>query len=188
VAQAIIGLGNPGPEYRDTRHNVGQRVVDGLARRIHTRFAREASHLVAQTRWHGDALYLIKLGSYMNVSGPAAARLCRKLHLGPADLIVVFDDLDLPLGKVRMRMTGSAGGHNGVHSLIESLGTRDFRRVKIGIGRPGAPGEKRAQVSDHVLSPFYPEEHEAIEAACAEAADLALELVERGTRVSPHCS
>ena len=79
-----------------------------------------------------------------------------------------------------MRMTGSAGGHNGVRSLIDSLGTQDLRRVKIGIGRPGAPGEKRAQVSDHVLSPFYPEEHEAIEAACAEAADLALELVERG--------
>ena len=188
MAQAIIGLGNPGPEYRDTRHNVGQRVVDGLTRRIHTRFAREASHLVAQARWRGDALYLIKLGSYMNVSGPAAARLCKKLHLGPADLIVVFDDIDLPLGKVRMRMTGSAGGHNGVLSLIGSLGTRDLRRVKIGIGRPGAPGEKRAQVSDHVLSPFYPEEHEAIEAACAEAADLALELVERGPRVSPHCS
>ena len=182
MAQAIIGLGNPGPEYRNTRHNVGQRVVDGLTRRIHTRFAREASHMVAQARWRGDALYLIKLGSYMNVSGPAAARLCKKLHLGPADLIVVFDDIDLPLGKVRMRMTGSAGGHNGVLSLIDSLGTRDLRRVKIGIGRPGAPGEKRAQVSDHVLSPFYPEEHAAIEAACAEAADLALELVERGTR------
>ena len=87
-----------------------------------------------------------------------------------------------------MRMTGSAGGHNGVHSLIDSLGTRDFRRVKIGIGRPGASGEKRAQVSDHVLSPFDPEEHEAIEAACAEAADRALELVERATRVSPHCA
>lgn len=182
MAQAIIGLGNPGLQYRDTRHNVGQRVVDGLTRRIHTRFAREASHLVAQARWRGDVLYLIKLGSYMNVSGPAAARLCKKLHLGPADLIVVFDDLDLPLGKVRMRMTGSAGGHNGVHSLIDALGTRDFRRVKIGIGRPGASGEKRAQVSDHVLSPFDPEEHEAIEAACAEAAERALELVERGTR------
>jgi len=180
VAQAIIGLGNPGPEYRDTRHNVGQRVVDGLTRRIHTRFAREASHLVAQARWRGDTLYLIKLGSYMNVSGPAAGRLCRKLHLGPADLIIVFDDLDLPLGKVRMRRTGSAGGHNGMRSLIESFGTMDLRRVKVGIGRPDAPGEKRALVSDHVLSPFYPEEHEVIEAACAEAGNLALELVERG--------
>jgi len=179
VAQAIIGLGNPGPEYRDTRHNVGQRVVDGLTRRIHTRFAREASHLIAQTRWRGDALYLIKLGSYMNVSGPAAARLCRKLHLGPADLIIVFDDLDLPLGKVRVRLTGSAGGHNGVRSLIAAFGTDDLRRVKIGIGRPGRPGEDRDRVSDHVLSPFFPEEVEAVAAACDEAADAALALVER---------
>ena len=178
MAQAIIGLGNPGPQYRDTRHNVGQRVVDGLGRRIHTRFTREGDHLVASGRWRGDPLYLIKLGSFMNVSGPAAARLCRKLHLAPADLIVVFDDLDLPLGKVRVRMKGSAGGHNGMRSLIDSLGTSDLRRVKIGIGRPGAPGEKREQIPDHVLSPFYPDELEAVEAACAEAADLALKLVE----------
>lgn len=179
MAQAIIGLGNPGPEYRDTRHNVGQRVVDGLTRRIHTRFARDAGHLVARAHGRGDALYLIKLGSYMNTSGPAAARLCRKLHLGPADLVIVFDDLDLPLGVVRMRRTGSAGGHNGMRSLIETFGTMDLRRIKVGIGRPDAAGEKRAQVSDHVLSPFAPEEHEAIAAACAKAGDLALELVGR---------
>lgn len=184
MAQAVVGLGNPGPEYRNTRHNVGQRVVDALAHRIHARFERDGGHAVATGRWQGETLYLIKPGSFMNVTGPPVARLARKLHLGPADLVIVFDDIDLPLGKVRVRMTGSAGGHNGVLSLIDSLGTRDLRRVKIGIGRPGTP----AQVSDHVLSPFYPEEHEAIEAACAEAADLALELVERGTRVNPHFS
>lgn len=181
MAQAILGLGNPGPEYRDTRHNVGQRVVDELARRVHARFTREGQHAVARGRWRGDAVYLIKLGTYMNVSGPAAARLCRALHVGPADLVVVFDDLDLPLGKVRMRMKGSAGGHNGVRSLIDAFGTDEIRRVKIGIGRPAAPGEKREHVSDHVLSPFYADEREAIESACAEAADLALSLVERGT-------
>lgn len=180
MAQAIIGLGNPGPEYRDTRHNVGRRVVDRLSRRIHTRFARDGAHSVAQAQWRGDALYLIKLGSYMNTSGPAAARLCRKLHLGPGDLVIVFDDLDLPLGVVRMRMTGSAGGHNGMRSLIDTFGTMDLRRIKVGIGRPDAPGEKRAQVSDHVLSPFAAGEHEAIEAACAKAGDLTLELIERG--------
>src|SRR5262245_33539627 len=116
----------------------------------------------------------------MNTSGPAAARLCRRLHLGPADLVVVFDDLDLPLGVVRMRVKGSAGGHNGMRSLIETFGTMDLRRIKVGIGRPDAPGEKRAQVSDHVLSPFAPEEHDVIEAACTKAGDLALELVDRG--------
>ncbi|HEX4995903.1 MAG TPA: aminoacyl-tRNA hydrolase [Methylomirabilota bacterium] len=179
MAQAIVGLGNPGPEYRNTRHNVGQRVVDALAHRIHARFERDSGHAVAPGRWHGEPLYLIKPGSFMNVTGAPVARLARKLHLGPADLIIVFDDLDLPLGKVRVRLTGSAGGHNGVRSLIAAFGTNDLRRVKIGIGRPGRPGLDRDRVSDHVLSPFFPEEQEAIAAACDEAADEALALVER---------
>jgi PTH1 family peptidyl-tRNA hydrolase len=178
VAQGVLGLGNPGPEYRNTRHNVGQRVVDALARRIHARFAREGGHAVARGLWQGEPLYLIKLGSFMNVSGPPMARLSRKLHLGPADLIVVFDDLDLPLGTVRVRLKGSAGGHNGVRSLIEALGTDAIRRVKVGIGRPGRPGEDRERVSDHVLSPFLPEEHDAIAAACDEAVERTLALVE----------
>ena len=178
MAQAIVGLGNPGPQYRDTRHNVGQRVVDGLARRIHARFAREGGHQVAPGRWRGEAIYLVKPAAFMNVSGPAVARLCRKLHVGPPDLIIVFDDLDLPLGKVRARMKGSAGGHNGVRSVIEALGTSDFRRVKVGIGRPAPPGRAKDEIVDHVLSPFYREEMEIVEAACAEAGDLALRLVE----------
>jgi PTH1 family peptidyl-tRNA hydrolase len=179
VAQAVVGLGNPGPEYRNTRHNVGQRVVDALARRIHARFERDGAHAVAHGRWQGETLYLIKPGSFMNVTGPPMARLARKLHVGPADLVVVYDDLDLALGKVRVRQKGSAGGHNGVRSLIEAFGTDELRRVKIGIGRPGRPGEDRDRVSDHVLSPFFPEEHETIAAACEEAVERVLELVER---------
>jgi PTH1 family peptidyl-tRNA hydrolase len=178
VAQGIVGLGNPGPEYRNTRHNVGQRVVDALARRIHARFERGGGHAIARGRWQGETLYLIKPGSYMNVSGPPVARIARKLGLGPADLVIVFDDLDLPLGTVRVRLKGSAGGHNGVRSLIEAFGTDVIRRVKVGIGRPGRPGEDRDRVTDHVLSPFLPEEHDAIAAACAEAMERALTLVE----------
>ncbi|HET8577948.1 MAG TPA: aminoacyl-tRNA hydrolase [Methylomirabilota bacterium] len=177
MAQAIVGLGNPGPEYRDTRHNVGQRVVEALARRLRARFAREVGHAIARGRWRGDTVYLVKPQAFMNVSGPAVARISRRLRLGPADLIIVFDDLDLPLGKVRVRMKGSAGGHNGVRSIIESLGTEELRRVKVGIGRPVAPGEKRERVVDHVLSPFYPDEVEAIATAVDEAADQALKLV-----------
>ncbi|HUM18593.1 MAG TPA: aminoacyl-tRNA hydrolase [Candidatus Nitrosotalea sp.] len=179
MAQAVVGLGNPGPEYRNTRHNVGQRVVDALARRIHARFERDGAHAVAHGRWQGETLHLIKPGSFMNVSGPPVARLARTLHLGPSDLVIVFDDLDLPLGKVRIRLKGSAGGHNGVRSLIAAFGTDELRRVKIGIGRPGRPGEDRDQVSDHVLSPFYPEEHDAIATACDEAVEQVLKLVER---------
>ena len=180
MAQAVVGLGNPGPEYRNTRHNVGQRVLDALARRIHVRFARDGGHAVARGRWQGDTVYLIKPGSFMNVTGPPVARMARKLHLGPADLVIVFDDLDLPLGRVRVRMKGSAGGHNGVRSLIEAFATDELRRVKIGIGRPGRPGQDRDRVTDHVLSSFEPEERDAITAACDEAVDSVLKLVERG--------
>jgi peptidyl-tRNA hydrolase, PTH1 family len=179
VAQAVVGLGNPGPEYRDTRHNVGQRVVDALARRLHTRFAREGGHAVAHGRWQGEPVHLIKPSSYMNVSGPPVARIARTLHLGPADLVIVFDDIDLALGKVRVRQKGSAGGHNGVRSLIAAFGTDELRRVKIGIGRPGRPGEDRDRVSDHVLSAFFPEERETIAAACEEAVAQTLVLLER---------
>lgn len=181
MAQAIVGLGNPGPEYRDTRHNVGARVLDGLATTLHARFGREGGHLVAAARRHGEPVHLIKPQSYMNETGPAVARLARRLHLGPADLVVVFDDLDLPLGTVRVRMRGSAGGHNGVRSLIEALGTDDIRRVKIGIGRPESAGggRRREEVVDHVLSSFDPEEYEAVKAACEDAAQQALKLLDR---------
>lgn len=178
MAQAVVGLGNPGPEYRNTRHNVGQRVVDALARRIHARFERDGPHAVAAGRWQGEPLYLIKPGSFMNVTGPPMARLARKLHLGPADLVIVFDDIDLPLGKVRVRSSGSAGGHNGVRSMIDAFATDALRRVKIGVGRPGRPGEDRDRVADHVLSPFLPEEHEEVARACDEAADQVMKLVE----------
>jgi peptidyl-tRNA hydrolase, PTH1 family len=178
VAQAVVGLGNPGPEYRNTRHNVGQRVVDGLARSLHARFERESGHPVARARWRGETVYLVKPQSYMNVSGPPVARLCRALRLDPDDLIIVFDDIDLPLGKVRARMKGSAGGHNGVRSIIEALGTDGLRRVKLGIGRPGTPGRDRGQVPDHVLSEFLSEEQPDIAAACEEAAAQVLRLLE----------
>jgi PTH1 family peptidyl-tRNA hydrolase len=177
VAQAIIGLGNPGQEYRDTRHNVGQRVVDRVAHQLRARFARKSGHQVAEALWQGERLYLVKPACFMNVSGPVVTRVSRKLGLDPSDLVIVFDDLDLPLGKVRVRMKGSAGGHRGVRSVIDMLGTDAIRRVKVGIGRPAPPGQARDRVVDHVLSPFYPDEREAMEAACAQAAELALELV-----------
>jgi len=178
VAQAVVGLGNPGPEYRGSRHNVGQRVVDRLAKTLGRRWRREAGHQVARGTWGGEPLLLIKPHAYMNVTGPAVARLLPRLGLDPADLILAYDDIDLPLGKVRVRMRGSHGGHNGVRSLIETLGTDRLRRVKVGVGRPG----EKAQVVDYVLSSFTDEELELIEAACAEAADRVLELVaDRGS-------
>ena len=205
MAQAIIGLGNPGPQYRDTRHNVGARVLDALAKKLRVRFQRSGGHLVAQARWRGQALFLIKPQCFMNVMGPPVVRATRKLKLYPADLVIIYDDLDLPLGRVRVRLKGSAGGHNGVRSLITSLGTDRLRRVKVGIGRPAAPRSETAPpeatpspegtspegtspggasnvaregVVDHVLSAFGAEELPVVEKACAEALKQALKQIE----------
>jgi PTH1 family peptidyl-tRNA hydrolase len=178
VAQAIIGLGNPGPEYRDTRHNMGARVLDALARKLKVRFQRSGGHLVGQTKWRGQVIYLIKPQCFMNVMGPPVARATRKLKLVPGELVFVYDDLDLPLGKVRVRLKGTAGGHNGVRSLIHTLGTDKLRRIKVGIGRPPAPEGHREEIADHVLSAFLPEELPAVDKACAEAAAQALKQVE----------
>lgn len=173
MAHVVVGLGNPGPEYRDTRHNVGQWVVDALATKVRASWRREGPHHVAQAQWRGDTLYLVKPQSFMNVSGPPVATVLRRLHASFADLILVFDDLDLPLGAIRTRVKGSSGGHNGVESVIEALGTSDFRRVKIGIGRP----QHKGQVPDHVLTGFEPEEREIIDKAVAEAVERVLTLV-----------
>jgi peptidyl-tRNA hydrolase, PTH1 family len=178
VPQAIVGLGNPGPAYRDTRHNMGARALDALAKKLKVRFQRVGGHLVAHVKWRGDVVYLIKPQCFMNAMGPPVARITRRLHLGAANLIFVYDDLDLPLGRVRVRMKGSAGGHNGMRSLIGTLGTDQLRRVKVGIGRPASPGQDREEIVDHVLSAFLPDEIPAVEAASLEAGAQALRLVE----------
>ena len=181
MAQAVVGLGNPGPEYQGTRHNVGQRVTDHLARTVRRRWRREGGSQVARGEWRGESLYLIKPGSSMNATGPAVERLLARLGLAPADLILVYDDIDLPLGKVRVRMKGSHGGHKGVRSLLETLSTDRLRRVKVGIGRP----DGKDAVVDHVLSPFLPDELPLVETACAEAAQHVLRLIETRTPPDP---
>jgi peptidyl-tRNA hydrolase, PTH1 family len=178
VAQAIVGLGNPGPEYRDTRHNMGARALDALAKKLKVRFLRVGGHLVAHAKWRGEVLYLIKPQCFMNTMGPPVARVTRKLQLAAGDLLFVYDDLDLPLGKVRVRLKGSAGGHNGMRSLIGTLGTDQLRRVKVGIGRPASPGRDREEIVDHVLSAFLPDELPTVEAVCLEAGAQALRLVD----------
>jgi PTH1 family peptidyl-tRNA hydrolase len=175
VAHVVVGLGNPGPEYRDTRHNVGQRVLDHLAAGDLRagRWERDGATLLAEGRWRGDTVRLLKPLAFMNVSGPVVARALRRHGADAQDLVLVYDDIDLPLGKVRVRLKGSAGGHNGVRSVIEALGTSDIRRVKIGVGRP----EHKGQVADHVLTGFEPDEVPAVEAAVAEAAQRVLALI-----------
>ncbi len=169
----MVGLGNPGPKYRGTRHNVGQRVVDRLAERLDASWRESGDFHLAQARASDQSVALVKPESFMNVSGPVVARALRKLHAKPPDLILVYDDIDLPLGVVRTRMKGSAGGHNGVRSIIDALGTSDLRRVKVGVGRP----ERKDDVVDHVLTRFEGDEIDAIERAIDQAADDVLALV-----------
>jgi PTH1 family peptidyl-tRNA hydrolase len=174
----VAGLGNPGPRYQGTRHNVGQRVLDHLAPTLRAGWRDEGWALVARGRWRDEPVYLVKPQSFMNITGAPIAAALRRLHAEPADLIVVYDDIDLPLGTVRMRMKGSHGGHNGMRSVIEVLGTDEIRRVKVGIGRP----ERKADVADHVLDRFRADEVPIIEDAVALAADRTLQLITRAIR------
>jgi len=169
----VVGLGNPGPEYRDTRHNVGQRVLDLLARKLRASWRRDGSAVVARGQWRGEPVRLIKPISFMNASGPVVAKALRRVEAGPADLILVYDDIDLPLGTVRLRMKGSHGGHKGVRSVIEALGTQEIKRVKVGIGRP----DQKDDVPDHVLTSFERDELPAVDDAVAEAAERVLALL-----------
>ena len=174
--QVVVGLGNPGPAYRETRHNVGQAVVDRLAHRLRCRFRVRGPAALAAARWAREPLSLAKPVSFMNVVGPTVARLLRELGLKPAALIVVYDDLDLPFGRVRVRHRGRHGGHNGMRSLIEALGTEAFRRVKVGIGRPAS----KTEVVDWVLTEFTAEEGAALPGVLERATEAVLELASHG--------
>jgi len=173
TGRVVVGLGNPGPEYHDTRHNVGQRVLDVLARTVRGSWRRDGAMIVARGRWRGEEIRLVKPLAFMNESGPVVAKALRRAEAGPADLILVYDDIDLPLGAVRLRMKGSHGGHNGVRSVIDALGTQEIKRVKVGIGRPDHKGD----VPDHVLTSFERDELPAVDAAVAEAVDKVLALL-----------
>lgn len=175
MAHVVVGLGNPGPDYRDTRHNVGQRVLDYLARETfrNAPWERHPGWAACAGRWRGETVTLIKPRAFMNESGPVVMRALRAHRADHHDLVLVYDDIDLPLGTVRVRMKGSAGGHNGVRSVIATLGTPDIRRVKVGIGRPA----HKADVPDHVLTGFEPDEMPTMEAAVAEAAQRVLTLL-----------
>ena len=172
LPRVIVGLGNPGPEYHQTRHNLGHMVVEELARRLDARFRLRGPARVAEALLGGMPLHLAKLVSFMNVSGPPLARLLRLLDVDPRRLVVVHDDLDLPFGTVRSRLRGRYGGHHGMESILATLGTQEVRRVKIGVGRP----ETRAEIVDWVLTPFSAEERDALPAVIERAADAALAL------------
>ncbi|MFN3974611.1 MAG: aminoacyl-tRNA hydrolase [Dehalococcoidia bacterium] len=174
----VVGLGNPGPLYTNTRHNVGRRCVEALARRIRLAWRRDlpsASLAYGQTP-HGE-LVLVRPRTFMNHSGRAVAQVVRHLEVDLRwELLVLCDDMDLPLGKLRLRLKGSSGGHRGLQSVIVALGSEEFPRLRIGIGRP-PPG---VDPVEYVLSPFTSEE-EGVIAKAVERASAGVSLVlERG--------
>ncbi len=180
----IAGLGNPGPQYERTRHNVGFMVVDALADRHGLRFGpQKFGAVTARGRLAGREVLLAKPLTFMNLSGRVLAPLLAFYKLAPADLLVVHDDLDLPLGRLQIRERGGDGGHNGLRSIIAELGDPGFLRLRVGIGRPprdrSAPGGAQ-DPADYVLSPFAPEELPALEKVIARAVEAIETLLRDG--------
>ena len=168
----IVGLGNPGREYRDTRHNVGFMVIDEIARRHQLTLAMAPSQVpdaFVAKQYGPDPLLVAKPLTFMNRSGDAVAALVRYYDIAIGDMLVVVDEAALPFGRLRARPRGSAGGHNGLKSLIERLGTTEFARLRLGVGR----GDPRRDLADHVLSKFEPEERPVLDEFITRAADAA---------------
>lgn len=164
----VAGLGNPGRQYAGTRHNVGFDVIDQLTRRH--RVALEAAPVNAMFgKWRRDAevVLLVKPLTFMNLSGEAVGGLMRYFKIDVGDVLVVTDDVNLPLGRLRLRGTGSEGGHNGLRSVAQHLGTMDYPRLRIGVGR----GDTRRDLADHVLAMFEPQEQPEVEHAVTRAAE-----------------
>ena len=175
----VAGLGNPGREYERTPHNIGFAVVDMLAERLDCRMRRSLRFPARLSRasWAGESLVLVEPLTFMNASGEAVGPLMRRHGVVPDGLVVVLDDADLPLGRLRIRSQGGAGGHRGLASIIEAVGTDAFPRVRIGIGRRG--GAEGALVG-HVLTPFDSDGRSVADAAVTRAAESVLWLVEHG--------
>jgi len=168
----IVGLGNPGREYRETRHNVGFMVVDEIARRHNLTLAMAPSQIpdaMIAKKFGDDALLMAKPLTFMNNSGEAVAALARYYDVPIGDLLIVVDEVALPFGRLRARARGSAGGHNGLKSVIARLGTTEFARLRLGVGR----GDARRDLADHVLSKFEADEQSALGEFITRAADAA---------------
>ncbi len=174
----VVGLGNPGQQYEATRHNTGFWALDAVAEKLQARVDRPFQRaLVGHGDYKGERIILAKPQTYMNLSGEAVIRLLRWYRLEPADLVVIYDDLDLEPGRIRVRTRGGDGGHRGLASIIEHLGTGNFVRVRVGIGRPPAGGP---DVTDWVLSRPAPGEEKAIAGVVQIIPEVLWEIIEKG--------
>lgn len=181
VPQLIVGLGNPGAKYDRTRHNIGFEAIDLLARRwsISPTENRKFQGIFGEGRGpHGDKIRLLKPQTYMNRSGQSIRAVLDWYKLPPESVLIVYDDMDLPVGKMRLRLSGSAGGHNGMKSAIAHLGTQQFPRLRIGISSPRDPAISEKDTVSHVLGQFSQAEIKTM----AEVLDLVADAVELGMR------
>ena len=175
----IVGLGNPGKDYTRTRHNCGFRALDILADQLGCKVDKgKFQGLYGQCTYRGKKLLLLKPQTYMNLSGKSVLQLSAYFHVPPQQIIVMFDDISLEPGRLRIRPDGSAGGHNGIKSIIQELGSQSFPRVKIGVGAKPNP---EYDLADWVLSTFSAAEEKALGPALERAADAALCIIEQGT-------
>ena len=166
--KVIVGLGNPGREYADTRHNVGFRVADVIGERLNLQWRTDADGVFAKS-FGASPFFVLKPRTFMNRSGFAVSRFAGYHHIEAHDILVVVDDVDLPLGRIRVRPKGSAGTHNGLKSVVEQLGTTDFPRIRLGVGR----GDARRDLADYVLATFDPAELPDVDRLITRAADAA---------------
>ena len=174
----IVGLGNPGREYEKTRHNVGFRSVELVAQQTKTSIDRlKFKALTRLVNHNGKKILLVEPQTYMNASGAAVSALATYYKVKPDHILVIFDDVSLPVGRIRVRRDGSAGGHNGIKSIIQSLGTDQFPRVKVGVGAKPHPDY---DLADWVLSKFSAQEETALAPALENAAAAALMVLEQG--------
>ena len=174
----IVGLGNPGREYEKTRHNCGFRAVDLLAEQLGAKIDKlKFQGLYTQVNYNGGKVFLLKPQTYMNLSGRSVLQLSAYFNIPPQRIIVMFDDISLEPGRLRIRPNGSAGGHNGIKSIIQEVGSQEFPRVKIGVGAKPNPNY---DLADWVLSTFSANEEKALAVALKNAADAALAIIGKG--------
>ena len=174
----IVGLGNPGREYEKTRHNAGFRALDILADQMGVKVDKlKYQGLYAQANYNGGKVFLLKPQTYMNLSGRSVLQLSAYFNIPPQRIIVMFDDISLEPGRLRVRANGSAGGHNGIKSIIQEVGSQEFPRVKIGVGAKPHPN---FELADWVLSTFSAQEEKALAVSLENAAKAALCIIDHG--------
>lgn len=175
----IVGLGNPGPEYENTRHNIGFEIVDKLAAKFSDELTKKGyGSLYTEINYSGNKLYLVKPQTFMNNSGKAVYEIKRFFKIPTQNMIVIYDELDIPLGTLKIKLGGGSAGHNGIRSIINSTGEEDFTRIRFGIGKPLT----RDKTANHVLSMFGKDEKQAVDDNIDTVCKAVLEIIDNGVK------